>query len=107
LSLAEPAETPLNHYLTRSLSAMYAMHGALVIYLSVDVVRYAPVARFAGAVAVVMGAALLGIDLYAGMPAFWTFGEGPFVMLFGGAMYAAADRVCRASHSPSQPSTPA
>jgi hypothetical protein len=97
LTLAEPAETPLAHYLTRSLSAMYAVHGALVFYLSFDVARYAAVARFAGAVGVVMGALLLGIDLHAGMPAFWTAGEGPFVILFGGAIYVVADRVCRGS----------
>jgi hypothetical protein len=99
LTLAEPAETPLNHYLTRSLSAMYAVHGALVFYLSFDVARYAPVARFAGAVGVAMGAMLLGIDLHAGMPTFWTAGEGPFVMVFGAAIYVVADRVCRTSNA--------
>ncbi len=96
LTLAEPADTPLNHYLTRSLSAMYALHGGLLVYLSFDAVRFAPVARFLAAVGVAMGALLLGIDCAAGMPWFWTLVEGPFVVLYSGALCVVADRVCRA-----------
>ena len=95
LTLVEPVDTPLNHYLTRSLSAMYAMHGALLVYLSLDAVRYAPAARFLAAVGVAMGALLLGIDYFVGMPWFWTLGEGPFVLLYGVALYVAANRVCQ------------
>jgi hypothetical protein len=95
LSLAEPVATPLNHYLTRSLSAMYAFHGALLVYLSLDVVRYAPLARFLAGMGLGFGVLLFGLDWLVGMPAFWTLGEGPVVAIYCVALYAAADRVCR------------
>jgi|GEM_PF-5115634 len=45
LGLGELPEGLIVSYLTRSLSAMYAMHGALVYFVSLDVRRYLPVAR--------------------------------------------------------------
>ena len=100
LSLAEPVPTPLNHYLTRSLSAMYAFHGALLVYLSLDAVRYAPLARFLAGMGLGFGVLLFGLDYLVGMPAFWTFGEGPVVVIYCIALYAAADRVCRSRDEP-------
>jgi hypothetical protein len=95
LTLAEPAATPLNHYLTRSLSAMYAFHGALLLYLSLDAIRYAPLVRFLAGLGIAFGALLFGLDYLVGMPRLWTFCEGPFVAIYSAALYAAADRVCR------------
>jgi len=100
LSLAEPVATPLNHYLTRSLSAMYAFHGALLVYLSLDPPRYAPLARFLAGLGLGFGALLFGLDYLVGMPAFWTFGEGPITVIYCIALYAAADRVCRRGDKP-------
>jgi len=100
LGLAEPVATPLNHYLTRSLSAMYALHGALLVYLSLDAMRYAPLARFLAGLGLGFGVLLFGLDYLAGMPALWTFGEGPAVAVYSAALYAAADRVCRRGGKP-------
>jgi len=83
LGLGELAETPLNHYLTRSLSALYAFNGTVLLYLSFDVRHYRPLIRFLGVAHVVFGGFLLGLDLYAGLPWFWTLGEGPVVILLG------------------------
>lgn len=67
---------PLVGYLARSASALYALHGALVLFLSFDVRRYGPVITFLAAAALVHGAVMLGIDLAEGMPGWWTAVEG-------------------------------
>jgi hypothetical protein len=64
-------------YLARSASALYALHGALVLFLSFDVPRYWRLITFLAVAALVHGAVMTGIDLAAGMPVAWTLGEGP------------------------------
>ena len=83
LGMGELIETPLNHYLTRSLSALYAVHGALLLYLSFDVRRYRSLIGFLGAANVVFGGFMIGLDLVAGMPPVWTLAEGPFILASG------------------------
>jgi hypothetical protein len=68
---------PIVGYLARSASALYAIHGAMVIYISFDVGRYAGLIRFMAWAAVVHGAVILAIDLAQHMPAYWRYGEGP------------------------------
>jgi hypothetical protein len=67
-------------YLTRSISALYALHGALLVFLAGDVRRYLLVVRFLAVAGAVFGALMLGIDYTVGMPVSWTVGEGPFVV---------------------------
>lgn len=74
---------PIVHYLTRSVSALYVLHGALLAFVAQDVRRYLPLVRFLGFMNLVLGAALLAIDLASGMPAFWTLVEGPLVAALG------------------------
>jgi hypothetical protein len=71
------------HYLTRSASALYAFHGALVLFVSLDVRRYRPLILLLGWLGVVFGATMLAIDAAIGMPLAWTLGEGPFVIVLG------------------------
>jgi hypothetical protein len=92
LSLGELPNVPIVAYLTRSLSAMYAMHGALLLYLSFDVPRYLLAIRFLGLLAVLFGLSLLAIDLAAGLPWPWTAVEGPFVAGIGTAIWYLAGR---------------
>jgi hypothetical protein len=80
-------------YLTRSVSALYALHGALLIFLSLDVRRYLPLVRFLGAASIVMGVLLLGLDLAVGMPVFWTVAEGPPVVALGLVILVSVRRV--------------
>ena len=75
--------SPLTEYLTRSLSAFYALHGFLAIYLSRQVARYADFLVFYGWLTVGFGAGLTGIDFAAGMPASWSWGEGPGAFVLG------------------------
>lgn len=79
-------DNPLNGYLTRSLSLMYALVGVVLLYSSFDVARYWPLLRFLGWTIVVFGGLMLAIDLAVAMPATWTWGDGPTTSLSGGLM---------------------
>lgn len=68
---------PIVGYLARSASAMYVLHGAIVVFISFDVVRYERLIRFMALAALVHGAVILGIDLAQPMPILWRYGEGP------------------------------
>ena len=57
---------PIVGYLARSTSALYALHGAMVLFMSFDVARHARLIRFMAVAALVHGAVILGIDLAEG-----------------------------------------
>ena len=83
LGLGEFPATPLTNYLTRSLSAMYAFHGGLLFVLLTNVRRFRMVILFVGCATAGLGVALTAIDLQAPMPGWWTFAEGPWVVVIG------------------------
>ena len=60
------------------MSALYARHGALLIFESLDVRRYLPIICFLGWAGLVMSAVLVGIGRAVGMPSPWANPEGPF-----------------------------
>lgn len=93
LGMGELPEGPVVHYLTRSLSAMYALHGALVVFVSFDVRRYLPLVKFLLILGIAFGFGMLALDIAAGMPAAWTAGEGPFIVALSGVMLWLARRV--------------
>ncbi len=68
---------PIVGYLARSASALYALHGAMALFISFDVARYERLIRFLGIAALVHGAVILGIDLQEPLPPLWRYGEGP------------------------------
>jgi hypothetical protein len=76
-------EMPILNYLTRSASALYALHGAMILFVSTDVRRYAPLIKFLAVAALIHGVILYLIDLIAGMPPFWIALEGPIVVATG------------------------
>jgi hypothetical protein len=87
LGLGEMPAAPVVEYLARSLSAFYALFGALCLMVASDLQRYRPLARFFGVAFAVMGVAALGIDLAAGMPWWWSASEGPFGVVVGGMLF--------------------
>ena len=95
LGMGELPEGPIVGYLTRSLSALYAMHGALVFFVSLDSRRYLPVVKCLAVLGIALGAGLLVLDFVVGMPLFWILCEGPFVVLLGGVLLWLASRVQR------------
>ncbi len=70
-------------YLARTTSLLYALHGAMILFISRDINRYRPLIAFLAVAAVVHGMILLGIDLATGMPFFWTLIEGPSFAVTG------------------------
>lgn len=93
LGMGELPQGPIVGYLTRSLSAMYALHGALLLFLSLNVRRYLPVVKFLVALSIVLGAGLLVLDVVVGMPLGWTICEGPFIILFYSFLFWLATKV--------------
>jgi hypothetical protein len=90
LGLGEMPTAPVVEYLARSVSAFYAAVGALCLVVAADLDRYRPLARFLGAAFVLMSIVLLGVDLAAGMPWWWTASEGPGGIAFGALVFVLA-----------------
>ena len=93
LGMGELPEGPIMGYLTRSLSILYAMHGALVFFVSLDVRRYLPVVKCLAVLSIVLGAGLLVLDFVVGMPLFWIICEGPFIIVFYSFLFWLASKV--------------
>ena len=87
LGLGEMPGGPAVEYLARSVSAFYAMFGALCLVLSADLERDRPVVRSLGALGALMGVILIGADTAAGMPLWWTITEGPPTIAFGALVF--------------------
>lgn len=93
LGLEPLVDTPLAQYLTRSLSAVYSLLGVLTIYVGCNVRRYGRLIEVMGWLTAALGIALTGIDFAVGMPASWSWGEGPPTVLCAWAMIWLARRV--------------
>jgi hypothetical protein len=83
LGMGDFPRAPVVDYLARSAAALYGFHGGLVLLVSTDPVRYRNIVWYLALMNVLFGLIVLGIDLHAGLPAFWTVGEGPSVAAFG------------------------
>ena len=83
LGLGEFPASPIVDYLTRSIAALYGFHGALLLTISRDPIRYKPIVDFIAVVNVTFGVIMIAVDLHAGMPTFWTVAEGPPIIALG------------------------
>jgi hypothetical protein len=97
LGLGEMPTGPIVEYLARSLSAFYALVGALCLVMAADLERFRPLVRFLGVAFALMSVALLGVDLAAGMPWWWSASEGPGGVVFGALLFVLARPVCKPS----------
>jgi hypothetical protein len=70
-------------YLARTLSTVYAIHGAVLVGLSLNVGRYRPLIAVVGLIHALAGITFLGIDVSSGKPWYWTMSEGPPVTVGG------------------------
>ncbi len=86
LGLGPFPDVPISYYLARSLSATYALHGALTFAMSFDVERYRPLLKILVVSNALFGAVMFGIDLAVGMPWFWTALEGPPIVAYATAI---------------------
>jgi hypothetical protein len=99
LGFAPLARGPLVEYLARSTSLLYALHGALLLYVATDVRRHRGLIRWLGLLAVVHGGIMLMIDVQLGMPAWWCAAEGPTFAASGVLLFWLAKR---GSHNEAQ-----
>ncbi len=83
LGLGELPNAPIVDYLARSLSAFYAIVSAIILFVSFDIRHYRSFVKLWGALVFLMGIALTGIDVAAGMPLSWTVFEGPPTAIVG------------------------
>lgn len=87
LGLGPFPEAPITEYLTRCLSLFYFLIGLLLWTVSNDLDRYRVLIGRMGFASVFGGFALLGVDLYAGLPFWWTWHEGPTAIVFGALLW--------------------
>jgi len=83
LGMGVLSEQPVVGYLARSSSALYALLGGLMWIISCNLEKHQLVLRYLGFASVLFGAILIWVDWTEGMPEFWKYWEGPFVILFG------------------------
>lgn len=79
LGLGPLPRAPVVEYLTRSISLLYAVHGGVIVLASTDVRRFAPLITYLAVADGAAGLLLVVVDVYAGMPWYWTAVEGPSV----------------------------
>ena len=83
LGMGEFPRAPVVDYLARSVAALYGFHGVLVLIVSGDPVRYRGIVSYLGIMNVLFGVTVLGIDLHARLPVWWTVLEGPPLVIIG------------------------
>jgi hypothetical protein len=83
LGLGPLPDAVFTRYMARSLALLYAMHGTVVLLVTLDWKRYRPFVPVLAWLHVSFGCAMFLIDLDAGIPWWWTAGEGPPLTAFG------------------------
>jgi hypothetical protein len=81
LQLGTLPDVVIVHYLARTASLLYAVHGAILLFVSFDVNRYRPLIRFLAVLNGCFGLAACGVDICYGMPLWWAAWEGPLIVL--------------------------
>ena len=77
---------PIVIYLARSLSAFYATIGVLYLFLARDVRAYTLLITVMAWASIIFGVVTIAIDLQLGFPAWWVWGEGPYIVAYGAAV---------------------
>ena len=93
LGLGRFPDGPLIDYLARSISGLYAIHGGLLFVCAADVRRFRPVILYSVIVGLIFGLTMTAVDFHAGMPLYWSVGEGPFVVIFSAIVLALLRKV--------------
>jgi hypothetical protein len=93
IGMGELEHTALMSYLTRTLSAMYAIVGAILLLVSGDIRRYLPLIRLLGVVALAGGVGVTVLDAMLRLPPFWTLIEGPLTIGLGVALLVLSGKV--------------
>jgi hypothetical protein len=68
-------DNPVAEYLARSVSALSAFYGGLLVALSLDVRRYAPLIRYQAVAVILLSASGVVVGSWAGMPLWFVGGD--------------------------------
>ncbi len=93
LQLGTLPDEPIVGYLARSLSAFYALVGALFWKISFDLRRYQSLLIYLSGALAFLGGTLCFIDWWEGLPTAWRLWEGPFVIIAALAMLSLSRRI--------------
>jgi hypothetical protein len=91
---------PVAEYLARSVSALSAFYGGLLLALSLEVRRYAPLIRYQAAAIMALSACGVVVGRWAGMPLWFVVGDAAACWAYGVAMLVLAGRVERSHAEP-------
>ena len=80
LGLGPLPDAPILEYLARSSSLLYGFHGFILLLVASDVRRYLPLIWLLGGAGFAFGLAMLVIDHLAGLPVYWRWLEGGFIL---------------------------
>jgi hypothetical protein len=83
LGMGEFPRRPVVEYLTRSIAPLYGFHGVLMLLVASNLTRLRPVALYLGGMNLLFGTFVTVIDFEAGLPWWWSLGEGPPIAAFG------------------------
>ena len=75
LGLGMFPDSPIAEYLARSVSALTGLYGGLLVMLSTDVRRYAPLIRYQAVAIMFLSASGLVVGSWAGMPLWFVGGD--------------------------------
>jgi hypothetical protein len=88
-------DSPVAEYLARSVSALSGFYGGLLVVLSTDVRRYAPVIRYQAAAIMLLSASGAVVGSWAGMPLWFVGGDAVACWTYCLAMLLLVRRVGR------------
>ena len=83
LGLDQFPNRPITVYLARSTALLYGVHGLLMFYTATTIDNHWRFVRVFGWLHIIMGTAMLLIDITSSMPWYWIAAEGPPVAILG------------------------
>ncbi len=86
LGLGTYPRSAIVEYLSRSIAALYGLHGVLLLVVARAPRRFAEIVSYIAFFNVTFGVIMLAVDVHAGMPWYWTLAEGPPIVALGFAL---------------------
>lgn len=83
LGLGRFPDSTITIYLARSTSLLYAVHGAVTLIVALKWNQFHEMVPLLAVLHVVIGLAMIGIDVTSGMPRYWIVLEGGPIACFG------------------------
>ena len=97
MGMGELPDAPVLMFMIRQASYTYGIHGLSLWLLASDVERFRPFVVFNGWAFLIAGPVFFLIDIYSGMPWWWTIAD-PFSCSFFGAALLWLSRGTKESH---------